>query len=200
MSSDSPESKVETGTASTPIRATRPSGDVEVDREILQALEDGDRRRALALCARHHGASIGRLCMALLGSQSEAEDAVQETLLAAHSAFEGFRGDGSLRAWLYAIARRRCARRLEQRNFREEDADGQAPAASTEEIVETRRRAEQARALLAGMRPTEREALLMRYLGELSFREVGEACGIDEAAARKRVSRALARLREAIEK
>ena len=34
-----------------------------------------------------------------------------------------------------------------------------------------------------------------RFEGDLSFKEVAEACGIDEAAARKRVSRALAKLR-----
>jgi RNA polymerase sigma-70 factor (ECF subfamily) len=64
--------------------------------------------------------------------------------------------------------------------------------------VDARRRAEAARALLARVRPTEREALLLRYEAGLSYREVGEACGVDEAAARKRVSRALARLRELV--
>jgi RNA polymerase sigma-70 factor (ECF subfamily) len=39
---------------------------------------------------------------------------------------------------------------------------------------------------------------LLRYEAGLSYREVGEACGVDEAAARKRVSRALARLRELV--
>ena len=55
--------------------------------------------------------------------------------------------------------------------------------------------ARRARVLLAEIRPTEREALVLRFAGELSFREVGQACNIDEAAARKRVSRGLARLR-----
>ena len=63
-----------------------------------------------------------------------------------------------------------------------------------------RQRAERARAALEQIRPSEREAVVLRYAAELSFREVGEACGIDEAAARKRVSRALARLREALVK
>jgi len=41
--------------------------------------------------------------------------------------------------------------------------------------------------------------LILRYAGGLSFREVAAACGIDEAAARKRVSRAHARLREQLD-
>ena len=87
----------------------------EPDHDILAAIARGDRRDALGLCARRHGAAVGRLCMALLGSQTEADDAVQETLLAAHAAFGDFRSDGSLRAWLFGIARRRCARVKERR-------------------------------------------------------------------------------------
>jgi RNA polymerase sigma-70 factor (ECF subfamily) len=55
--------------------------------------------------------------------------------------------------------------------------------------------AARARRLLGEIRPTEREALVLRFAADLSFREVGDACGIDEAAARKRVSRGLSRLR-----
>ena len=46
------------------------------------------------------------------------------------------------------------------------------------------------------LRPTEREAVLLRYVSELSFRDVGVACGIEEATARQRVGRAVARLRD----
>ncbi|HEX6767138.1 MAG TPA: RNA polymerase sigma factor [Polyangiaceae bacterium] len=186
------------------IRATTaPLGDIGgSDDQILDAVRRGDRKEALLLCARHHGRSVGRLCMALLGSASEADDALQDTLLAAHAAFPGYRGEGSLRAWLFSIARRRCAKVLERRSTRtgverraaEDGAPKSADTADT--LLDARRRAEEARALLAQVRPSEREALLLRYEAGLSYREVGEACGIDEAAARKRVSRALARLRE----
>jgi RNA polymerase sigma-70 factor (ECF subfamily) len=56
-------------------------------------------------------------------------------------------------------------------------------------------RAQRARDALAKLKPSEREAVVLRYQAELSFREVAAACGVDEAAARKRVSRALSRLR-----
>jgi len=167
------------------------------DREIVAAIQRGDRRGALSLCARRHGAALGRLCMALLGSQTEADDAVQETLLAAHAGFDDFRSDGSLRAWLFGIARRRCARVKERRGAVRPGTDA-ADERTADELLDVRRRAERARDLLERVRPTEREALLLRYGAELSFREVGEAAGVDEATARKRVSRALARLRELV--
>ena len=142
---------------------------------------------------------MGRLAMALLGSQSEAEEAVQEALIAAHAGIGDFRGDGSVRAWLFAITRRLCARRLETRVRRAQKLrlvhDAGATPAGPDESLERRRRAVLLREALDTLRPTEREAVLLRFASGLSYREVGVACGIDEATARKRVSRALARLR-----
>ena len=173
----------------------------EGDRSILQAIALGDHRAALSLCARHHGSAVGRLCMALIGSQAEADDLAQETLLTAHDGFAAYRGEGSVRAWLLGIARRKCAHTVERRVRREarlrlvHDSDRVPP---TDELLARRRRAERARAALDAVRPTEREALVLRYVSDLSYREVAEACGIDEVAARKRVSRAIARLRAAL--
>ena len=53
-------------------------------------------------------------------------------------------------------------------------------------------------AQLASLKPSERDALVLRYVAELSHREIATACNIDEAAARKRVSRALDALRTVI--
>jgi RNA polymerase sigma-70 factor (ECF subfamily) len=161
---------------------------------ILEALAAGQRERAASLLVDGHAAAIGRACMALLGSQSEAEDVLQETLMAALDGLESFRGDGSLRAWLLRVARRRCAKRLEART-RERDLKQGLAAPEATASAERLSMAARARRLLDEIRPTEREALVLRFAAELSFREVGQACGIDEAAARKRVSRGLSRLR-----
>ena len=137
--------------------------------------------------------------MGWLGSQAEADEAVQETLLAAFDAMAQFRGESTVRAWLFGIARRVCARRVETRGRREArlrlvrgDLDV-SPGADS--LLAARREAERVRSALEQLKPSERDAVVLRYDGELSFREVAEACGIDEAAARKRVSRALERLR-----
>jgi RNA polymerase sigma-70 factor (ECF subfamily) len=173
------------------------------DEAIAHALDKREYRQALALCAREHGPALGRLCMAMVGSQSEAEDLVQETLLAAHAAFDGWRAESSIRAWLFGIARKKCARHLERRVRRDSRlrlVHDATRSDGADELLQRRQRAERARAALEQIRPSEREAVVLRFAGELSFREVGAACGIDEAAARKRVSRALARLRDALVK
>jgi RNA polymerase sigma-70 factor, ECF subfamily len=164
-----------------------------------EALARGDHREALARCARDHGVGIGRLCMVLTGSQAEADELCHEVLLTAYTAFPSYRAEGTLRSWLFGIARKVCARHLEARTrqvrrLRLVHDAGRGP--DTEALAITRERAERAREALASLKPTEREALLLRYEADLAFREVATACGVDEATARKRVSRALGRLRE----
>ena len=176
----------------------------QIDGDIASAIDDGDAQKALLLCARHHGPALGRLCMAMLGSQQDAEDVTQETLLDAYHGFDGWRREGSMRSWLMTIARRKCARVVEKRVRRTaklrlvHDAQRDPGSGGTEKELLLKQRAARARGELDKLRPSEREALLLRFGAGLSFREVGLAIGIEEAAARKRVSRAIQNLRETL--
>jgi RNA polymerase sigma-70 factor (ECF subfamily) len=172
----------------------------EPDDPVLRAIRAGSFREATGLAARLHGASLGRLCMAMLGSQAEADECTQEVLIAAHDGMRDFRGEGTVRAWLFGIARRMCAKRLEMRGRRERrlrlvhDADHDARL--PDEVLEARRNAQRVRDALEELKPSERDAVAMRYQAGLEYAEIASACGIDEAAARKRVSRGLARMKE----
>jgi RNA polymerase sigma-70 factor (TIGR02960 family) len=57
-------------------------------------------------------------CYRILGSLQDAEDMVQETLLAAWRGLEAFEGRASVRAWLYRIATNRCLDALRTRSRR----------------------------------------------------------------------------------
>jgi RNA polymerase sigma-70 factor (TIGR02960 family) len=57
-------------------------------------------------------------CYRILGSVQDAEDMVQETLLAAWRSLEGFEGRASVRSWLYRIATNRCLNALRARSRR----------------------------------------------------------------------------------
>jgi len=173
------------------------------EQELERLVQAGDKRGAVGLCARLHGAGLGRLAMAMTGSQADADELVQETLLAAHDALASWRAEGTLRSWLFGIARRLCARRIETRVRQERrlhlvkaGTDDGAGAATPEAELHARRQAARVRTLLERLKPSDREALLLRYQSDLSYGEIAVACGIEEAAARKRASRGLDRLRE----
>ncbi len=149
------------------------------------------RERASGALMAEHAPAIGRVCMALLGSQHEAEAALRETRLAELPDAASASGE-DVRARLFGAARRSCARRLEARACERKAVTGGVTRATDAAFVSVSRRA---RELLSELRPTEREALVLRLVGGLSLDELARVCGIDAAAAQARVSRGLLRLR-----
>ena len=171
---------------------------------IAEMLLAGNRHGAIAACARVHGPAIGRLCFLLLGAQSEADEAAQETMLAAYHAATSYRAEGTARAWLFGIARRVCAQRVlvRQRQARRRVLLGHDGALSRDvdasHLHDQKESEASVRTALDSLSPSDRELLALRFEGEQSFRDIGDALGIDEATARKRVGRALGRLRDKV--
>jgi RNA polymerase sigma-70 factor (TIGR02960 family) len=92
---------------------------------------DGDAFRELT---EPHHRELQVHCYRMLGSFQDAEDALQDTLLAAWQGLGGFEGRASLRSWLYRIATNRClnARRsASRRAAREWDIPGVQPPEPT---------------------------------------------------------------------
>ena len=92
---------------------------------------DGDAFRALT---EPHCRELQVHCYRMLGSLQDAEDALQETLLAAWQGLEGFEVRASLRTWLYRIATNRCLnsrRSASRRPAKEWDIPGMEPPGPT---------------------------------------------------------------------
>ena len=77
-------------------------------------------------------------CHRILGSMQDAEDMVQETLLAAWRGFEAFEGRAPMRSWLYRIATNRCLNALRARSRRPREVpamgDSLRPTRQTEPV------------------------------------------------------------------
>ncbi|MGD9999089.1 MAG: sigma-70 family RNA polymerase sigma factor [Ilumatobacteraceae bacterium] len=80
------------------------------DTELLGVLSSDDQ--AFRELIRRHQRSMRRLARSMLRNTGDADEAVQDSLLAAYRHARSFRGDASVRSWLHAICYRQCLTRL----------------------------------------------------------------------------------------
>jgi RNA polymerase sigma-70 factor (ECF subfamily) len=132
-----------------------------------------------------------RLAYAMLQSQAEAEDAIQEAALRAWAARHRLRPGSDPRPWFMTIVANQCRQQRRSRWWSVVKGgdlpEGVQPAPS-EDGSELRR-------AVARLPHRHRLTLVLRYYLDLSFEEIGRVQGISAVAARSRVHRALGRLR-----
>ena len=87
------------------------------DDELLRRARSGEES-AFDELATGFRAELELHCYRILGSLQDAEDMLQETLLAAWRGLDGFEGGASFRSWLYRIATNRCLNALRDRGRR----------------------------------------------------------------------------------
>ncbi len=139
-----------------------------------------------------HREVVRRVLVAVVG-RDDADDCLQDTFVKALRAYDGLDDEGDLRAWVLMIARRTAIDALRARDRRPspvadpepEPVDG-TPTPGDPALWEAVR----------GLPPRQREAVALRYVGDLSYREVGEAMGCSEEAARRSAFEGVRRLRE----
>src|SRR5215831_21140363 len=113
-------------------RKARRCEDAVVTETILARARagDGDAFRELT---EPHRRELQLHCYRILGTVQDAEDMVQETLLAAWRGLDGFEGRSSVRAWLYKIATNRCLNALRDTGRRPQRAGQPWPGGAAPE-------------------------------------------------------------------
>lgn len=169
------------------------------DRDALALLESGDPRGFDLAYARYAPRIFGFL-VRLSGSRALAEDLIQHTFMRLAESGPRLRVDSDLRAWLFTVARNAFhshtrSRSVELRVGSELLAAQPRASAGADVGVEL---AELERAL-AGLSASDRELLLLFGVEGLSYAEVAEILQLDQVTVRKRVSRARARLADALD-
>jgi RNA polymerase sigma-70 factor (ECF subfamily) len=165
-----------------------------MDAMLLEAARHGDESSFQALYRRYR-TPLFRFAWRLTGSVATAEDVLQECFLAL---IEGARFDvdrGSLRAYLFGIARNLALKRvrLSERES-EELEDTEADLDPLEDLLSAERSEVVARAVLA-LPPFQREAIVLFEYEELSLEEIAEVAGIEAGAVKARLHRARETLR-----
>jgi RNA polymerase sigma-70 factor (ECF subfamily) len=161
------------------------------DEAAWRTIYERTRQRLFALLAYH------------VGDREEALELLQDVYLHAFQGLGRYRGDGPLEAWLAIMAIRRARdwkrKVVRKRAHAKDDAElgrdlddsaprGPDPSAHPLRLVLDR--------ALAELPERQRSAFLLREVEDLSFREVGEALGVNEATARVHHLRARRALQE----
>jgi RNA polymerase sigma factor (sigma-70 family) len=138
-----------------------------------------------------HADVVLRFCAGSVG-RADADDVFQETVLAALRAYPRLRHADNLRGWLLTIAHNKALDHHRARSRRAVPVDdvGDAPVHDAERPDDGLWRAVDA------LPPKQRGAVLLRFVGDLSHREIAGALGSSEEAARRSLADGLARLRK----
>ena len=179
------------------------------ERGLIERAARGDRLAFASLVEAHRGA-VYRFALRLTRDQALAEDVLQDTFLVAMKGLAGWRGDGSFRGWLYAVARSRVlmARRKkvgEPEAFESNESlevlglqAGWGAPMDAEELAARVQQQSVLEAALSGLEPEDREVLVLRDLEGLSGEETAQALGLSLPAMKSRLHRARLRLVAAV--
>jgi RNA polymerase sigma-70 factor, ECF subfamily len=170
----------------------------DTDRELIERWKAGDSRAATSLVSRHADA-LARFAVSA-GERSEIEELVQDTFVRAFASIDSFRGESSLRTWLFTIERRlmldrRRAERRQRATVPVQPADAITEFDALDSLLADEAESRVRKAVNA-LSPTQREVFLLRVEQGMSYREIAEIVGTTEGAARVHYHNAMRAVKE----
>ena len=163
-------------------------------------LEEPDKLACFEHAVLPHLDSAYNLARWLIRNDQDAQDLVQEACLRALRSFEGFRG-GDSRAWLLTIVRNSCYTWLQQNRlqglttvFDEEIHTSQEHSRSPEALLLEKADARLVKDALEELPPEFREAIVLRELEGMSYKEIADVAGVPVGTVMSRLARARERL------
>jgi RNA polymerase sigma-70 factor, ECF subfamily len=175
------------------------------EQEIVNTARQGNQAAFTALVNTYQH-PIYNLCYRMLGGD-EAQDAAQETFLRAYTQLHRYDPERPFKTWLFSIASHYCIDRLRRRRVTWVDIDDEPLAGhpalrerriSPEDNVMKNERAGDIQALLEGLAPKDRAAVVMLYWYDLSYQEIADATGTTVSAVKSRLHRARAAMADSL--
>jgi RNA polymerase sigma-70 factor (sigma-E family) len=163
------------------------------------AAEWGADRAVTAIYSTHYR-SLVRLAAFLVRDVGTAEEVVQDSFVAMHGAWRGLRDSEKALSYLRQSVVNRSRSVLRHRMVVDKNAPKPAPDMPSAEhgaIVALERSA--VVAALRALPARQREALVLRYYGDLSEAQIASAMGISRGAVKSHTARAMAALRTVLE-
>lgn len=154
---------------------------------------------------RAHTKRVYSICYRFTGSNVEAQDITQEVFLRVFQSLKSFRaGEGSFTVWLIRLARNLLIDHYRRGKMQRvtDSIEDQLPVLEersslggrTEGRLEGREAREMLRSALVKLSPELREAVVLRDLEELEYREISQVLKVPEGTVKSRINRGRAEL------
>ena len=192
-------------------------GSVEIDwGQIVRRCMDGDSSAWTEMVRAHHR-RVYALCYRFTGNAADAEDLTQDVFLKIYSNLASFDGRrGSLQVWITTMTRNllvdnfRRTRNLRATSSLDEGWDVQeelkplerliASGPSPHEMAARKELEKMVQSALAQVSPELREAVILRDLQDLDYKEIAQVLAIPEGTVKSRISRGRAELARLLER
>ena len=181
----------------------------EISDGILAQQSIAGDQRAFEILVQRYSTPLFNFICRFLGDYDQACDILQQVFLQLYISLPNLRTGDPLKAWLFQVARNRCLDELRRKHaihFSElepvSDDDELSPLATMpdtdplpEELAERRDLQQCLQKAIQTLPPKFRSVVLLRYAGQLSFSEIGQALKMPEATAKTYFQRAKPLLR-----
>ena len=194
-----------------PIRALTWSDAASADWALVQQCAAGDDAACTRLVTDHQR-MVYQLAFQLLGDPQEALDLSQEVFLSVFRRLNHFRGQSTLRTWIYRIVVNQASNRLRwwRRRKKSQQVPIDDPATPQSELAESRHFARPDRLLeqretaglvwqaLGDLPFDQRTAVVLREIHGMSYDEIAQSLGVAVGTVKSRLARARITLRAAL--
>lgn len=148
---------------------------------------------------------VFRLALRMCGNEADADEVAQEAFLSAWKALPNFRGDSQFSTWLYQLTSHAAIdlMRREKRQIAGEDiteVSAPDPGPSPQQQAERSETRQAVREAMEQLSPEYRQIVVLRFLQELSYEEIGAVLKLPPGTVKSRLNRAKSQLKDILSK
>lgn len=176
------------------------------DNELISKVLQGDHQAYAGLVTRYQQ-FVFTLTLRLVKNREEAEEVAQDVFIKAYKYLADFRGDAKFSTWLYTIVNNTCISFLRKKKLVIHSLDDERVFAKADnqdlgfraDGVEQKSRHRMVTEAINRMKPDDAAIITLFYKNEQSLDEIAKILGVEVNAAKVRLHRARARLKELME-
>lgn len=176
------------------------------EKKIIEKVLGGDANAFEELVLKYEK-TVYNLALRMVGDRDDASDMTQEAFIKAYGSLSSFRGDSKFSVWIYRIATNVCLDFLRSKSRKQQvsltvsdddDEDAQLdipdPSSAPEQQLMQKMSMQSVEEGLKTLPDKQRQILVMRELGGMSYAEIGAALSLEEGTVKSRIFRARKRL------